>query len=217
MKLGWIAVLAALSLPLGALAEDRCGGGRITSGAAEMFVTVRQFGAAPPQVTYVHLDVASADKTFAAGTHYEPVGDVLGSPVGLFFTAYMPLPDPKAAVRENIAWSFDGGPWTVSEYSGEPQRDWGDPAKIRGSVDHRIARGPRYPIHPDRLTALPAGVNIALKRLDLDGHELGSGTLRYPPQAMVDALFASTRRAALADLKPCGPPVIISNVPPPRG
>jgi hypothetical protein len=216
MKLGWIAVLAALSLPSGALAEDKCGGGRITSGAADMFVTVRQFGAAPPKVTYVHLDVASADKTFAAGTHYEPAGEVLGPPTGLTFSAYMPLPDPKVAVRENIAWSFDGGPWTVSDYSDQPERDWSDPAKIEGFVSHQIARGPRYPIHPDRLAALPAGVHIALKRLDLEGHELGSGTLRYPPQAMVDALFVSTRRAALADLGPCGPPLVISPVPPQR-
>jgi hypothetical protein len=214
MKLGWIAVLATLSLPSGALAEDMCGLGRAASGDAEISVSLKQIGAETPQATYVHVDVATPDKAFKVTVHYDPVDEVLGPPTSLTFTAYMPLPDPSKAAYEHIAWSFDDGPWSVSQYGDTPQRRSSDPAVIEGYASHQIARRPPMPISPKLLTVLPSGVRIALKRQDTKGHELGSGTLDYPPETTTGALFLAARRAAVADLKPCRPGVIISAAPP---
>ena len=216
MKLGWIAVLTTLSLSSGALAEDKCGLGRATSGEAEISVSVKQTGVEKPQATYVYVDAATPDKTFKVMVHYRPVDEILGPPASLTFTAYMPLPDPSAAAYEHIAWSFDDGPWSVSKYGDTPQRLGSDPTRIEGYASHLIARVPPMPIHEELLAPLRPGVRIALKRVDTKGRDLGSGALSYPPEATTGALFASARRAAVADLKPCPPGVIISAAPPRR-
>lgn len=216
MRVALITALAALSLASSAMAADQCGSGQAASDGAEIFVFAKQTGAESPLVDYVYVEAATPDAAFKATVHYHPTGDVLGPPASLTFTAFMPLPDPAAAVYEHIAWSFDGGPWSVSKYGTTPQRRSADPALIEGYASNQVARSPTFPFREDLLAALRPGVSIALKRMDTGGHELGSGGLNYPPEAVTNALFKSARQVALTHLKPCGPPVVISNAPPRR-
>jgi hypothetical protein len=183
------------------------------SGDAEIAVSAKQKADEAPQITYVVVVAASADKAFSLWAHYDPADERLGTPTGLSVSAYMPLPEPEGANPERLAWSLNGKAW-ADKYSGIPARRSSAPLETTGYVSSQLARSGVMPFNVELLDALLQGARVDLQRLDMNGHEIGKGNVSYPPEQAVAALYAAGRREALANLKSCGPPIFISPVPP---
>jgi hypothetical protein len=205
----WASVFLALCLPSAAFAQDLCGNGLAKSAGADIQVLASQRPGETSRITYVIVNASSTDKMFSLSVNYHPVDAVLGPPTGLTFDAYMLLPNPALATRERIVWSLDGVAWSDQDHWDTPRRRWGDPANTEGYISALAAQGS---FNIDLLDSARRGGLFALKRLDANGITLSAGSVRYPSEAAIGALYAIARKKALADLKPCARPLPIPPV-----
>ncbi len=205
MDAKWMLAALVLLAPSAAGAQQLCGSSTVTASAAEIFVTVNQRPGRAAIVDYVMAKTFSADRSFALEAGYAPAEDTLGPPDYVSITAYMPLPDPARAQPERIVMRIGDGPWSGAPFMRKPDRAWGDPKRIEGYLSAIIG--------PEGSAQLRAAIErsdqVDVRRLDPDGRTLGEAAIRFTAAPSMWTLYAKARKAALADLKPCGPPLVI--------
>jgi hypothetical protein len=208
------AALAALLVPATAHAEKVCGAGRIQDQHLKMTVFADRQDDGPPGYSWIYAEASDPEAFFSVSTSYGLDGESALVPQVLTLTAYLALPSDPAADTQRISWRTDGGAWTVS-HDLFASRITSDPANDRAYVSHTVGRTTGRPENPEIVGRLPQGVRFDLRRLDAEAREQSSGGVDYPAEDVVAELFERAKAAALADLKPCRPPVAL--MPSPRG
>lgn len=206
----WIVALAFALQASTAFAQDKCGGGRIKSANAEILVIAEQQETSQePAITHVGLTAQSTDGTasLSAGYTLQPDGRIL--PHVLFFYAAVAAPPSEDMRAQTIKWRRNDGAWKT--YPGTIY------AIRQGRLEFKLgqwvsgSRGLTY--RAEELDELRQGGRYVVTRLAESGEEIAIGPVDYPDQATVEAMFAEARTKAIADLAPCGPPLVIRPAP----
>ena len=199
---------AALMVPATAHAEKVCGAGRIQDQHMKMTVFAERQDGGPPGFSWIYAEANDPDALFSVSTSYGLDGEGRLVPQVLTLTAYLALPFDPAADSQRISWRTCGEDWSVS-HDLFASRVTSDPANDRAYVSHTAGRTTGRPENPEIVGRLPRGVRFELGRLDAEGREQSSGRVDYPAEDVVVELFERAKAAALADLKPCRPPVAL--------
>lgn len=197
---------AAAYVPAAAPAGKLCGAGRIHDQHVKMTVFADQQDGGSPGISWIHAEVNDPDALFSVSTSYDLEGDGGLVPQVLTVTAYLALPSDPAAETQRISWRINGGPWSVS-HELFASRVTSDPANDRAFVSHTAARTTGRPANPEVIEQLRQGARFDLTRRDSAAGEQSSRGVDYPAEAAIAERFERAKAAALADLKPCGPPI----------
>lgn len=214
----WIAAGAMLCLSAAAQAEELCSKGQASGERLDLSVLVSKNGAAPPQVTYVHVHAAGGDGSYRLSVHYDPTDAGLGIPTRAAIEISMPVPDPEQAAHEQIEWRAGSGPWFNPGDWATPRRIAADPKEIRGSVHYTMAQGRIHPYRAELLGTFGTGIRYEFRRIDPAGRPIGSGSVDYPSSTVIAGLYDRARAQAVANLRPCGgsaPPITAAPAPMP--
>lgn len=194
-----ISTLLLILQPAAAFAADKCGGARLAEGSAAILVLLEQNGSEAPVATHVSVDIAGLDTKFRFFGAYEAASDGLVTPTQFFVSssATVALAEPH---RETIRWRRDDTDWHTL-----PLAYYGDG---RGNFSFQVAqKGPNKgtTYHTEYLEDLKRGGQFTVTRLSESGEALVTGTVQYPGQADINALYKRAKAKAVATLKPCKP------------
>ena len=209
MSVKWGVAVVLLLAPSAASARQAlCGAATVAEANAEVFVTAGQQPGQPPTVNSMTVEAFSPDRSVSLSVSHDLVGDALGSPTIPRVTGHMDLPEPEQVRPERLAWRIGDGSWTGPQFSEKPRRRWGDPARVEGYLSARL----RPQDIPALRIAVVESTPVAVRRLSEDGSTLAESTVRYPAASTIRALYAKARASAVANLKPCKPPLLIPPV-----
>ncbi|NIJ63561.1 hypothetical protein FHR20_000492 [Sphingomonas leidyi] len=209
----WTTGLAIIlaSMPA-AQAEKKCAAATVRQGVLEMMVLIGQDGAEPMRVNWVWLQSPNADRSFVLDASYRPEGDALNAPSQLSIRSYGEVAEGLEGPPERLLWSpAHARPGTATGGWVRLQRG---PESPIASASITMAQSGALAYRTEALEAARRGEAFRGERFSRDGKLLSSGTVRLPDEAVATALFLKARTMATAELKPCGPPVMLTPAPP---
>jgi hypothetical protein len=86
---------------------------------------------------------------------------------------------------------------------------WSGPQRLfpneeaRFAASYRLAQGEPFPHTTEVLDQMARGVRYEFRNLDEQANVVSTGAADYPPQQIIDELYATAREEAVARLRPC--------------
>jgi hypothetical protein len=210
-----VATLAGLAAPASASPPPLCGGDDLVRGNVAM--TLRILNApADLHSPYVSVTVRNEDRSYRISVGYWPTRKGLGKPGIVHVYALIRFASEAEARPVRLEWRAPGETWTNSPAYWAPQRFF-PKEEPRFETSERLGQGPPLPHGTEVLDNLAKGVRYEFRSFDKAGQMVASGTVLYPPQRVMEEMYATARKSALGRLKPCdmgmGPPMV-QTVPP---
>lgn len=206
----WICVVTAVLLSPAALAESKCSRGSIAQDNFELTIALAQDDLQAPRTTVLSLVAHSADRLLRIEAWYGVEPDGLIRPGRFHLVWVSPAFPDRPPVAATIRWQQEGGAWSKLPTLIYPGTRIADPARVeyRFQVSQRSEfKGLTY--RSELLGELARGGRFVARRLGAGDEEFATGSVDYPDEKTVNALYAQVNEQAIAGLKPCGPPVYV--------
>lgn len=210
-----VANIAALAASPPAVPARLCGNGGLTRGNASMIL---YFLDAPANLHSPHVGVTALneDGSYRVSVGYRPTQLGLGRPQIVHVEARIALAGEAEARSLRLEWRAPGEAWTAPRRWSEPQRFFPS-EEPRFRVNYRLGQGEPYPHGTEVLDTLANGVRYEFRNVDEEGRIVSTGAAVYPPQSVIEDMYAAAKAEALGRLRPCAadaPPVRVSPSPP---
>ena len=192
-----------------------CGGADLTRGRVSM--TLRILNApADFHSPYVHVRARNEDGSYSLSVGYRPTEQGLGRPHNVYVDALVGFASEAEVRSIRIEWREPGGTWSNRIMWSEPQRLFPN-EEARFAADYRLAQGEPSPHTTEALDQMARGVRYEFRNLDQQANVVSTGAADYPPQQVIDEMYAVARAEAVARLKPCDTrqvPLVVQAAPP---
>ena len=180
-----------------------CGGADLSRGNVSL--TLRILGApADPHSPYVGVRARNEDGSYTLSVGYRPTERGLGKPQSVYVDVLVNFPIESDARPLRLEWREPGGAWSNLIMWSTPQRQF-PREEARFSTSYRLGQGEPYPHGTDLLDNLARGARYEFRNLDQAGNVVSTGTAEFPPQQVMEAMYATARAEAAARLRPCSP------------
>jgi hypothetical protein len=218
MMFALLALVAGLAGPAPAASAPParlCGGADLVRGNVSMILRILNV---PTDLhsPYVGARARNADGSYSLSVGYRPTKKGLGRPHIVHVDALAPFASEAEVRPLRLEWRAPGEAWTNPKHWSEPQRHF-PKEEARYATNYRLGQGLPHPHGTEVLDNLAKGVRYEFRSVDEAGRVVASGSADYPPQRVMEEMYATARKQALARLKPCSTgraPSIVPVAPP---
>lgn len=214
-----LAILWSIAFATGAAAQAvppaaLCGGADMVRGNVTLTLRILN---APTDLhsPYTHVRVRNEDGSYSLSVGYRPGEKGLGKPQIVHVDALIGFVSDAEARPLRIEWREQGSAWRSPVAWSTPERAFPN-EEARFRANYRMAQGEPFPHDSDVLDALARGQGYDFRNVDQNGAIVGSGSVGYPPQSVMNEIYAAAEAQALARLEPCrdGPVLTVPPAPP---
>jgi len=193
-----------------------CGGSDLSRGNVTMAVRILN---APADLhsPWVHVRARNEDGSYSLVVDYRPTEQGLGRPHMVHVDALVSFASDAEARPVRFEWREPGEAWLSPASWTTPQRHSPN-EEARFRANYRMGQGEPLPHGTGVLDDVARGVRYEFRNLDQEGHVVSTGVADYPPQQMIEDMYAVAKRQAVARLRPCPTgqvPVIVPAAPTP--
>jgi hypothetical protein len=213
--LSLMATFAGVVAPAPASPASLCGSADLSRGNVLMAVRILN---APADLhsPYVIVRARNEDGSYSLSVGYRPTEQGLGKPHNVHVDAKVRFASEAEARPLRLEWREPGGAWSIPVLWSTPQRHFPN-EEARFSANYRMGQGEPFPHGTDVLDNMARGVRYEFRNLDEAGNVVSAGATDYPPQQVIDEMYATARRQAVARLRPCSTrqaPAVVPVAPP---
>jgi hypothetical protein len=177
-----------------------CGGARLAEDRLHTLVLVEQRAGSVPVVQHAAIEARSADGEWSFHAAYDTFDGGFGGLRKAFVNSQRPRPTSSPPRAEKLRWQFGGGDWQIWDY-------WTYP---HGSALYVLTQSPPVPIRTGLIPELNRGGRLNLVSRVQGAPDGPQSTIDIPTQAAAMTLLERTRAKAVATLKPCEPPLLLT-------
>ena len=205
-----IATVAGVAAPAPASPAKFCGSADLSRGNLSMIVRILD---APADFNspYVAVRAPNEDGSYSLSVGYRPTQRGLGKPHIVHVDVLVHFDSDAAARPLRLEWREPGGAWSDPVLWSSPQRHFPN-EEARFRANYRLGQGEPFPHGTDVLDNMARGVRYEFRNLDQEGNVVSTGAADYPPQQVIDEMYATAKRQAAARLRPCpegrAPPIV---------
>lgn len=199
--LSLIVTVTGVVAPAPASPANLCGSADLSRGNLSM--TLRTLNApADLHSPYVSVRARNEDGSYSLSVGYRPTEQGLGKPHIVHVDALVHFTSDAEARPLRLEWREPGGAWSNPVRWSTPQRPFPS-EETRFGANYRLGQGEPFPHDTDVLDNMARGVRYEFRNLDQAGSVVSAGTTDYPPQQVIDEMYATAREQAVARLRPC--------------
>lgn len=210
--LSLMATVAAVVAPAPASPAALCGGDDLSRGNVSMTLRIMD-APADFHSPDVGVRARNEDGSYSFSVGYRPTEHGLGRPHIVHVDILIGLAGNAEARPLRLEWRAPGEAWSTRPNWSTPRRPF-PREQPRFGANYRLGQSGPHAHDTEVLDNLAEGMRYEFRNLDQEGRIVSTGAIVYPPQRVIEEMYATARTQALRRLRPCETGRAPATVPP---